>query len=66
MGEALRDGWARLPIGCHWTKGNYTISTITQPDRIGYVVVRHPGIVLGSVPTSWDEARELADEDAKL
>jgi len=62
MGEALRDGWARLRVGLHWTKGNHTISTIRQGDKFGYVVVRHPGIGIGYF-VSWDEARDLADKD---
>lgn len=60
----MRDGWTPAAVGCHWTKGNHTISTIRVENgtRSGYVVVRHPGIVLGEF-VSWDEARELADKD---
>ncbi len=57
-------GWVPAKVGCHWTRGDYTISTISQGTRSGYIVVRHPGQELASF-VSWHEAELIADRHAE-
>lgn len=53
-------GWKPWSVGCHWSRGDYSISTITQGDRSGYVLYRTGGHVIAEFVT-WDEAERLAD-----
>jgi len=58
-----RDGWTASRVGCHWTKGPYTISTISQGPRYGYAVYLQGVGCLASFVT-WNDARSIADNDA--
>lgn len=58
-------GWVLAAVGCYWTRGEYTISTIATGDgsRRGYAVYRHGHGCLGEFLT-WDEAERLAERRA--
>lgn len=34
-------GWLPSIVGCHWTRGDYHVSSISQGTRSGYVVTRN-------------------------
>lgn len=36
-----RNGWIPLSVGCHWTKGDFTVSTVQQGRRTGYVLYQN-------------------------
>lgn len=59
MEQRERDGWIPASVGCHWTKGAYTISTISRGNRHGYAVY-HNRVQLGAF-LSWDEAVALTE-----
>lgn len=56
-------GWLPAAVGCHWTRGEFHISTIAQGDRHGYCVVRDR-IVLAEFVT-WEQAEALAERRVK-
>jgi len=62
----MRSDWTQASVGCHWTRGNYTISTFReyrgggQFGTGGYVLVRHAGHEIGRFPT-FEAAEAEAD-----
>ena len=62
MHEVAREarGWQPWGVGCHWSRGEHTISTYRQGQDSGYVVTRRGGYELGRAPT-FEEAERLAE-----
>lgn len=68
--EHTRDGWTPAAVGCHWMRGEYSISTYrlyadkrgtVLLDQGGYALYRHGAGEIGRYPTF-----EAAAEAAKL
>lgn len=57
------DDWIPASVGCHWTRGDETISTFVQGTLSGYVLTRYRKEV-GRYPT-LDAAKEAADTTAE-
>lgn len=58
---AQYDGWTKLAVGCHWTRGPFTVSTTRMGDgsRSGYLLVKDRQVI-GEYLTWAEVARIVA------
>jgi hypothetical protein len=56
------EGWTKWAVGCHWTRGPYTVSTVRTGDgsRSGYVLVKDRQIIAEFIP--WAEVQRLTED----
>ena len=59
MGERKQNGWQPASVGCHWTRGEFTASTIVCGRDSGYVLIRDRETIAEFI--SWQEVEQLAD-----
>lgn len=59
MTDRERNGWRSAAVGCHWTRGEFHVSTAMCGERSGYTLVRNFERLAEFV--SWDEIERLAD-----
>ena len=52
--------WIPAAVGCHWTKGDYTISTYIRGKESGYALYRHREGEIGRYET-FEGAAMAAD-----
>jgi hypothetical protein len=50
-------GWTQASVGCHWTRGEFAVSTTQQGRRSGYVVYRNREMLAEFV--SWAEVEAI-------
>jgi hypothetical protein len=51
-------GWKPWAVGCHWTRGEYTVSTTVCGNRSGYVLVKDRKVIAEFI--TWAEVERLA------
>lgn len=58
-----RAGWVKHPIGCHWRRGPYAVSTIwTAGRKAGYILLKDRQVIAEFI--TWEKVMELTKEDA--
>lgn len=55
------EGWTPWRVGCHWSRGPYTVSTIRTGDgsRSGYVLAKDRQIIAEFI--TWAEVQRLTE-----
>ena len=63
MSEREQNGWQPANVGCHWTRGEFTASTIVCGRESGYVLTRNHQETIETIAEfiSWQEVEQLAD-----
>lgn len=57
-----REGWTPARVGCHWTRGPYTASTVWHNGKSGYILVKDRRVIAEFIP--WDEVNRLVESNA--
>lgn len=60
MTERERNGWIPASVGCYWTRDGYCISSISQGDRLGYVLTKDKQTLASFV--TWKQAEAVIEQ----